>query len=233
MALTPVTPSRRAARAAPGRDRLWTVIAAVEVVAATLAVLLDLVVPTLVILALLATSLAVRRQGLASLGLRRIPRPGRLAWQVLALTVGWTLLQLALIIPVLEHLTGQRQDISQFAEVEGNLGLLLLLLALSWTLAAFGEELAYRGYVLTRLRAVLPTGTAGLVTAVVLSSVLFGLAHTEQGLIGVVLTTLDAVFFSVLRYRYGTLWAPILAHGFNNTIGLTAYFLAGPFYGLW
>jgi CAAX protease family protein len=233
MALTPVTPSRRATRAAPGRDRLWTVIAAVEVVAATLAVLLDLVVPTLVILALLATSLAVRRQGLASLGLRRIPRPGRLAWQVLALTMGWTLLQLAVIIPVLEHLTGQRQDISQFAEVEGNLGLLLVLLALSWTLAAFGEELAYRGYVLTRLRDVLPTGTAGLVTAVVLSSVLFGLAHTEQGLIGVVLTTLDAVFFSVLRYRYGTLWAPILAHGFNNTIGLIAYFLAGPFYGLW
>ena len=78
----------------------------------------------------------------------------------------------------------------------------------------------------------LPSGTAGLVT-VVLSSLLFGFAHTEQGVIGVVLTTLDAVFFSVLRHLCGTLWAPILAHGFNNTIGLTAYFLAGPFYGLW
>jgi len=129
---------------------------------------------------MLAVSLAVRRQGLASLGLRRIPRPGPLAWQVLAFTAGWTLLQLVLIIPVLEHLTGQRQDVSQFAEVEGNLGLLLALLALSWTLAAFGEELAYRGYVLTRLRDILPTGTLGLVVAVLLSSVLFGLAHTEQ-----------------------------------------------------
>jgi len=37
----------------------------------------------------------------------------------------------------------------------------------------------------------------------------------------------------VLRNRYGTLWAPSFAHGFNNTIGLIAYFIAGPFYGLW
>jgi membrane protease YdiL (CAAX protease family) len=37
----------------------------------------------------------------------------------------------------------------------------------------------------------------------------------------------------VLRMRYRTLWAPVLAHGFNNSIGLTAYFLAGPMYGLW
>ena len=77
-----------------------------------------------------------------------------------------------------------------------------MLLALSWKLAAFGEELAYRGYVKTRLRDILPAGTLGLGIAVVLSSVLFGLAHTDQGLIGVALTTLDAVFFSVLRYRY-------------------------------
>jgi membrane protease YdiL (CAAX protease family) len=152
---------------------------------------------------------------------------------VLGLTIGWTVLQLALFMPLLEHLTGKRQDVSQFAEVEGDLGLLLVLLALSWTLAAFGEEFAYRGYVQTRMRDVLPLGTAGLVTAVVLSSVVFGLAHTEQGVIGVALTSLDAVFFSVLRYGYQTLWAAVLAHGFNNTIGLIAYFLAGPFYGLW
>ena len=46
-------------------------------------------------------------------------------------------------------------------------------------------------------------------------------------------TTCDAVFFCVLRYRFRTLWASVLAHGFNNTIGLAAYFLFGPFTGLW
>jgi membrane protease YdiL (CAAX protease family) len=37
----------------------------------------------------------------------------------------------------------------------------------------------------------------------------------------------------VLRYRYRTLWASVLAHGFNNTIGCVAFFLVGPLHGLW
>jgi membrane protease YdiL (CAAX protease family) len=49
----------------------------------------------------------------------------------------------------------------------------------------------------------------------------------------VALTTLDAVFFNALRYRYRTLWVSVLAHGFSNTIGLVAFFLVGPIHGLW
>ena len=65
------------------------------------------------------------------------------------------------------------------------------------------------------------------------SAVLFGLAHTEQGAIGVALTFLDAVVFSVLRLRYRTLWASVVAHGANNTIGLVAFYFVGPLHGLW
>ena len=64
-------------------------------------------------------------------------------------------------------------------------------------------------------------------------SVLFGVLHSEQGLIGVLVVSLDAVAFSVVRYRCRTLWASILAHGFNNTIGLVGFFLVGPVHGLW
>ena len=46
-------------------------------------------------------------------------------------------------------------------------------------------------------------------------------------------TTIDACFFTWLRLRYRTLWASVLAHGFNNTIGMTAFFLVGPISGLW
>lgn len=69
--------------------------------------------------------------------------------------------------------------------------------------------------------------------AIAVSATLFALAHTEQGLIGVALTFLDAIFFSVLNRLYRTLWASVLAHGFTNTIGLTAFFVVGPIYGLW
>jgi hypothetical protein len=219
-------------RSTGSKVALWRVIAVVEVILAAAAVLLDLV-PTLVLLAMAVVSLLVRRQGPGSLGLKRPTHPFRMVAQVFGLSLLWMALVLAVTMPVAEHLTGQRRDVSQFALLEGNLGLLLYLLLISWTLAAFGEEFAYRGYVQTRIRDVLPAGRTGLIIAVLLSSLLFGLAHTEQGIVGVVLSAIDAIFFSILRYRYQTLWAAVLAHGFLNTIGMIAYFIAGPFYGLW
>ena len=209
----------------PATSRWWTVAAAVEVVLAAVAVVADVLIPTFVLLAMAGASLAARRQGPGSLG--------RMAGQALGLTIAWTALQLTLVMPPLEHLTGRRQDLSDFDTIHGNLPMLLVYLGLSWTLAAVGEEVAYRGYLLTRLREVLPPGTVGVALAVAGSSVLFGLAHTEQGVIGIALTTLDAIFFCWLRYRFASLWACVLAHGFNNTIGLIAYYLVGPVYGLW
>jgi hypothetical protein len=136
-------------------------------------------------------------------------------------------------MPLANHVSGTRQDLSGFADLEGDLGLLLVFLVLSWTLAAFVEEVAFRGYLQTRMRDVLGHGRAGTVVAVLASSVLFGVLHSEQGLIGVLVVSLDAVALSVVRYRCRTLWASVLAHGFNNTIGFVAFYLVGPVYGLW
>lgn len=221
-----------ALRATP-TSATWRLVAASEVLIAAAAVLVDRIVPTLVILVLAALSLAIRRERPSSLGFHRHPHPGRMAAQVLGWTVLWTGVVLGVLMPVLEHLTGEQQDVSQFAEVQGDLAMLVVLLALSWTLAALGEETAYRGFVLTRAGEAVGTGRAGVAGAVLVSSLLFGLAHTEQGGIGVALTFADAVFFSVLRLRYRTVWAPVLAHGFNNTVGLVAFYFVGPVHGLW
>ena len=208
-------------------------LAAVEVALAAVAVLADLFLPSLVLVAMAAVSLLVRGERPVTLGLRRLSRPRRDVAEVLALTVGWTVLQLALVMPVVEHLTGETQDVTQFEDLEGNVPMLLLLLLLSWTLAAVGEELAFRGYLFTRAREALGPGRAALVGAVVISSVLFGLIHTEQGAVGVVLATIDGVFYAWLRIRYDSLWASVLAHGTTNTIGMVAYFLVGPVAALW
>ena len=198
--------------------RGWRLVAVVEVCLGAAAVLLDLLLPTLVLLALMTVSLLVRRERLATLGVHPLAAPWRAAGQILLLTLAWTFVQLAVVMPVLEHLTGQRQDLSDFAGLRGDVGLLAALLALSWTLAAVGEELAYRGYLFTRITDVVGTRPFGIVTAVLVSSLLFGMADTEQGLIGVGVTFLDAVFFGVLRLRFRTVWAVVLADGFNNTV---------------
>lgn len=225
------TATREPAVAGPaGR---WRYVAGAEAVLAAVAVLADVVVPTLVILALAAVSLRLRREGLASLGLRPLAAPAGTAVRVLGLVAGWTVLQLVLILPVLEHVTGRRQHLTELGEVHGDAALLAVLLLLTWTIAAFGEEIAYRGFIPTRVVGALGAGRLGQVVAVVGSSALFGLAHTEQGLVGVAVTFLDALFFTALRHHYRSLWAAILAHGFSNTIGLVGFFLVGPVHGLW
>jgi uncharacterized protein len=211
----------------------WRVVAAVEVCLVALVVVVDRIVPTLVILAMTGVSLIARRRSPASLGFRRHPRPGRMVAEVVGWTVLWTILLIGLVMPVLEHLTGQQQDVSQFAEVEGDLGLLLVLLALSWTLAAIGEETAYRGYVMTRVSDAVGPSQVAVLASVGVPAALFGLAHTEQGAIGVALTFMDAVVFAVLRLRYRTLWASVVAHGASNTIGLVAFYFVGPLQGMW
>jgi membrane protease YdiL (CAAX protease family) len=136
-------------------------------------------------------------------------------------------------MPIASHVSGTKTDLSGYRDLQGNIAMLIGLLLLSWTLAAVGEELAYRGYLQTRMRELFGSGRVGLVVAVLTSSLLFGVAHSEQGLVGVLTITLDALAFSVVRYRYKTLWASVLAHGFNNTIGFVALFFVGPVYGFW
>ena len=232
--LTParyLTPAELAGVPAQHR-RMWLGVIAVEAVLASAAVLFDLLIPTFVLLALMAVSLLVRRAGLSTLGFHRaaiVP----LAVKMLIFAGAWSLFQLSVTMPIANHLSGKKTDLSDYAKLEGNLGMLLGLLLLSWTLAALGEELAYRGYLQTRLRELFGSGRVGLVAAVLVSSALFGIAHSEQGIVGVLVITVDAVAFSVVRYRYKTLWASVLAHGFNNTIGFVAFYLVGPVYGFW
>jgi uncharacterized protein len=217
----------------PDHPTSWRLVAALEVAAATAAVLADWFIPAVVLVAMAAVSLLLRHRGPSSLGFHRPDHLWRLITQMALFAVAWTLFNVAVLIPVTNHLSGTRQGVSAFAELQGNLGLLAVYLTASWVLAAICEEAAFRGYLLTRLTDVFGPGRLPTVVAVLGSSVLFGLLHTEQGIVGVVAATLAGVVFSVLRYRCRTLWAPVLAHGFDDTLGFTWFFFFGPFYGLW
>jgi uncharacterized protein len=115
----------------------WRLVATAEVTAATVAVLADWFIPAVVLVAMAAASLVVRRRGPRSLGFHRPAHPWRLAAQMAAFAAAWTLLNVAVLIPVTNHLSGTRQDLSAFADLEGNLALLALYLTASWLLAAF------------------------------------------------------------------------------------------------
>jgi hypothetical protein len=179
-------------------------------------------------------SLLIRREHITVMGFKRPQSWLGMAGFAFVFAVFMQLFDIGVVMPILNRLTGETIDTSGFATLQGNLGQLLLILAISWTLAAVGEELAYRGYLQKVLGDLFGSSQASMLLTVAISSVVFGLAHTEQGLTGVIVATIDALFFSWLKRKFnGSLWAAILAHGFDNTIGLVAFYFLGPVYGLW
>ncbi len=236
MSMAPITKPRGPQSKSVPRSRhrtRWAVIAAVEVALAATAVILDLGIPTFVILGLMVVSLLVRRQGPSSLGFHRVPHAWALVAKMLVVAAGWTLVTIALLKPIENHLTGTTQDMSQFTALKGNPTVLLTWLALSWSVAALGETTAFFGFIHTRIAEVVGATGVRLAIAVALSSLLLGLLHAEYGIVGVATSAINGILYGVLRYRYQTLWAPILAHGFTDTIGFVSFFLIGPIFGLW
>lgn len=73
--------------------------------------------------------------------------------------------------------------------------------------AGFGEEVAYRGYVLPML-----VPLVGVTGAVAISSAVFGVLHCYQGPQGILRTGVMGAMMAVGFLATGTLWAPILAH---------------------
>jgi len=216
------------------RENVWNLVSIVELLIASTVIILDLFIPTIIILGIIAISLLIRKEKLQTLGFRKNSSLLKMVVTIIVLVIIWTFLHLSIFMPVLNHLTGTTQDLSAFENLKGNFNQLLFFLALTWTLAAFGEEIVYRGYLQKRIRDLFGDTRIGIILAVGISSLLFGLAHTEQGTIGVILTFLDAIFFSLIKMHYdNNLWAAIIAHGASNTIGLLGFFFFGPVYGLW
>src|SRR5260370_38706036 len=143
-----------------------------------------------------------------------------------ALGVGMELLQLFVTQPLLVSVTERGPDLSFFRRLAGNPKLLVVMLLLVWTLAAFGEELVYRGFVLNRL-AEFGNGTkAAWVTSLLLMSIAFGFAHYEQGITGII----DEGFMGfLLGLAYlacdRKLAVPIVAHGIQDTVDMILLFL--------
>ncbi len=73
--------------------------------------------------------------------------------------------------------------------------------------AGIVEEIVYRGFVLWYLQ-----NFMGIWPAVAVSSIAFGLAHSYQGLAGILRTGLVGAVLGVLFALSGSIWLPIVAH---------------------
>jgi len=87
--------------------------------------------------------------------------------------------------------------------------------------AGFGEETLFRGYMFERLGKLFGTGSGAKVVIVLITSVLFGLAHySVQGLAGVEQATIVGLVLGGIFAMTGRIWMLMFAHA---AFDLTAY----------
>jgi membrane protease YdiL (CAAX protease family) len=80
--------------------------------------------------------------------------------------------------------------------------------------AGFGEELAYRGFLIPGLALLL----GGEWTAALLSSLLFGVLHAYQGWLGIVRTAALGLLLAAGFLISGSLWPAVLAHAILDVV---------------
>jgi membrane protease YdiL (CAAX protease family) len=128
--------------------------------------------------------------------------------------------------PLLVKFLGKNPDLEDFRPLIGNLKLTLLFLALTWTLAAFGEEMVYRGYLMSRVADLFNRTRRAWIISLVVVHVGFALAHAYQGLTGAIDEGLMGLLLGVIYLRTGrNLAVPIIAHGIGDTIDFLLIFL--------
>jgi len=106
-------------------------------------------------------------------------------------------------------------------EITGNVKIALVALLLVWTFAAFGEEIAYRGYLLTRAADIGNRSATAYWIGIVFISILFGYGHYYKGASGIVDSGVAGLILGTAYMVAGrNLWASIFAHGFIDTFGI-------------
>ncbi len=129
--------------------------------------------------------------------------------------------------PLLERVLGEIRDLARFSDVAGSTTALLKLMALNWTVAAFGEELAFRIVLMRGIAFALGDSRRAFGIALVVQAVLFGFIHAYQGPAGVIGAGINGLVFGGLTLAArGSIWPAALAHGSSNTIGILSLYLS-------
>jgi membrane protease YdiL (CAAX protease family) len=135
------------------------------------------------------------------------------------------LLSSLVVDPVTAHLWPAAKGPSGFEEITGHWMVALRWLSIVWTFAAFGEEISYRGYLVTRAADVGGRSKTAYWLGVVAVSVLFGYGHYYKGPAGMLDSGMAGLVLGTAYLLSGrNLWVCILAHGFIDTFGVVALF---------
>lgn len=149
-----------------------------------------------------------------------LKKPGVILWMLLPSVSGIVTLVVGNLIfggDFVAHVMGRTESILSFDKIA--------LLIVQVIIAAFGEEIAYRGFFFGKGSKIVPIWLCAVV-----SSVCFAAGHLATGNIGVVAYDIIAVFidsliFSVIYHKSGNCVISTFSHILGNAISIVAVFI--------
>ena len=111
---------------------------------------------------------------------------------------------------------------TEYDFIRNKLSNLIITVIAAWIIGGFYEEIVFRGFIQTTIREWFVKSRHSFWLAGLLTSILFGLYHWQQGIFGIVPSFLGGLFWTLLLWSYkGNLWYPIISHAIYDTIALT------------
>jgi membrane protease YdiL (CAAX protease family) len=174
-----------------------------------------------------AVLMAMRRESWRDIGLRAggnarfvLSRAGE--FSILTLVTGFTVIGIA---TALGYPPSQSAVLAQQPETLS--GFLLDIVFGVWVGAAIGEELFFRGILLSKFTTLFGGGRSALVLAVLAQAIWFGAGHASQGVSGMIMTgVIGAVVGTYFVTRGRRALIPLMiGHGLIDTVSQTIYFI--------
>ena len=129
---------------------------------------------------------------------------------------------------IMANITGipEGADMSGYEYLQNNPLMLILTLLGVYIVSSFGEEVLFRAFLINRVSEIGASTKTARIIAVLLSAIIFGLAHYEWGPMGIVQTGCMGLAFGICYLKLKKrLWILILAHAYMDTILMVQMYL--------
>jgi membrane protease YdiL (CAAX protease family) len=122
-------------------------------------------------------------------------------------------------------LPGEKIDLSDFSGIRGNAINYIIVMLLALVVGGFYEEIVFHGFIFTRFEKILQ-GKSKTIFAFIITNLIFGLYHFQQGIKGILLAAIAGAAYHVLILKFNrNLWYGLFFHAFFDFIGLTLIYL--------